>query len=925
MVTIEIKRAIKCGNDLGLFITFPFNQDIVNVMRSLPIRYWHNDNKCWEAPFKYLGSILEDLADFEIEIKADDAAIFQTKKEMPVDYKFKTNPFQHQIDGFNYGLSHDRWLLGDEQGLGKALALNTKVYTPNGYKLMSAICEGDLVIGKNGKPTKVTAVYNHTNVEMYKITFSDGVSIECCKDHLWEIYDQHGKKVVDTKWLFERNVLSIGGSYKYWIDRCDPVQFSCHPVTVHPYVLGALLGDGSLTSNSIGFTTADEEMVTKVNANLREGYVLNSSKSMNKIDYNIIGKKGKRNEIKQNLIELGLWNTNSHTKFIPEVYKYNTVDVRTQVLQGLIDTDGYVTKDNLMQYTTVSKQLCEDVRFLVESLGGIVTYHEKPCKHANKVTGISYTLTIRFDEPQLYCSLTRKRNLLHSRRFKARRNIVSIEKINNADAKCITVDNIDGLYLIDHFVVTHNTKQVIDIAVAKKQQRGYSHCLIVCGVNGLKWNWVNEIATHSNETAYVLGQRVQKGGRVVVKSSEDKLEDAKNLANIDSYFIITNIETLRYKEWTGEYINTRNGKKKKYVYPIADELRNCCNNGTIGMIAADEVHKMKNPDSDQGTQFLKLTADTMIAMTGTPLMNSPLDLYIILKWLGYEDHSYYAFKNHYCEMGGYGNYQIVGYKHLDVLQNQLNEFMLRRLKNDVLDLPEKTLINEYVEMTPKQAKIYKEVRESLLEDIDRIKASTNPLAEMLRLRQATGCTGILSTTINESAKLDRMEEIIEDAVANGKKVVVFSNWTQMTDAVIDRLKDKYSLGVITGETKDAERQGIVMKFQDTPINASMHDRKYDGIDVLIGTIGAMGTGLTLTAGTVEIFMDEPWTMAAKNQAIDRCHRIGQNSNITVYTLLTKNTIDERINAIVEEKGEMSDMLVDGKPVDNRALVDYLLS
>ena len=88
----------------------------------------------------------------------------------------------------------------------------------------------------------------------------------------------------------------------------------------------------------------------------------------------------------------------------------------------------------------------------------------------------------------------------------------------------------------------------------------------------------------------------------------------------------------------------------------------------------------------------------------------------------------------------------------------------------------------------------------------------------------------------------------------------------------------------------------------------------------------MGTGLTLTAGTVEIFVDEPWNKALKDQAEDRCHRIGQKNNITIYTLLTKNTIDERINELVEKKGKMSDALVDGQVVCDKAeLLDYLLS
>lgn len=441
------------------------------------------------------------------------------------------------------------------------------------------------------------------------------------------------------------------------------------------------------------------------------------------------------------------------------------------------------------------------------------------------------------------------------------------------------------------------TKQVIDIAVAKKLALGYKHCLIVCGVNGLKWNWVEEIKTHSNEQAYILGQR-QRAGKTVIGSTADKLNDIMNLfrANDNTpYFIITNVESLRNEQ-------------------IVTKLKLLCQKKIINIVAADEVHKMKNPASQQGKGFLQIQPECKIAMTGTPLMNNPFDLYIILKWLGYEKHTFNAFKHHYATYGGYGGYEVIGYRYLDELQHKLDSIMLRRLKNDVLDLPEKTHITEYVEMTPKQAQIYKEISSEIRMNIDQIKMANNPLAELIRMRQATGYTGILSSKVCESAKLDRMEELVSDAIENNKQVVIFSNWTQMTDVIWERLSKKYKMACITGQTKDSERMDAVNLFQDGTIK------------ILVGTIGAMGTGLTLTAGTVEIFMDEPWNRANKEQAEDRCHRVGTKQNVTIYTIICKDTIDERINELVEKKGKMADALVDGKiQIDKGAMLDFLLS
>ncbi len=358
------------------------------------------------------------------------------------------------------------------------------------------------------------------------------------------------------------------------------------------------------------------------------------------------------------------------------------------------------------------------------------------------------------------------------------------------------------------------------------------------------------------------------------------------------YFLITNVESLRDQD-------------------ILKKVKELVQNGQIEMAAIDEIHKCKNPASQQGKAILQVNPETRIAMTGTPLMNTPLDLYIVLKWLGFEKHSFFQFKKHYCVMGGYGGYEVVGYKNLGELQSNLESLMLRRLKKDALDLPEKFHSIEYVEMSSKQAKIYNEVKQEIKEQIDKIKVSNNPLAQLIRLRQATGFTGILSSQIKESAKLDRLEEIVEELVANGEKAIIFSNWTDMTGPAMERLR-RFNPAIITGEIKDRKEQQE--RFMTDP-----------RCKVIIGTIGAMGAGITLTAASTVIFLDSPWNRANKEQAEDRAHRIGTASNINIITLVCKDTIDERIEELINKKGAMADVLVDGKVDLNKSeVIDYLL-
>ena len=137
----------------------------------------------------------------------------------------------------------------------------------------------------------------------------------------------------------------------------------------------------------------------------------------------------------------------------------------------------------------------------------------------------------------------------------------------------------------------------------------------------------------------------------------------------------------------------------------------------------------------------------------------------------------------------------------------------------------------------------------------------------------------------------------------------------MTDVIMDRLATKgYEPVIITGDTPDTSRQAYVQYFQNEP-----------NCKVIIGTIGAMGTGLTLTAGTVVIFVDEPWNKALFDQAVDRAHRVGTTQNITIYSIMCKGTIDERIHQIIYKKGQLSDAIIDGHIIgDKQAVFDYLL-
>lgn len=432
------------------------------------------------------------------------------------------------------------------------------------------------------------------------------------------------------------------------------------------------------------------------------------------------------------------------------------------------------------------------------------------------------------------------------------------------------------------------TLQIIDLVECLGEK--VKKALIICGVNSLKYNWREEVSKHSNEKGYVLGTRYRKNGKEYLGSTKDKINDLSNLP--DHKYIITNIETLR--------LGAKKIGKYKYDFPIANKIKELCNDGTIGLIAFDECHRAKDSTSLQGKAMLEISAPHMIAMSGTPLMNSPIDLYFPIKWLGYENHSLFEFKRHYCRLGGYNDAEILGYKNLDELRSLVDQIMLRRLKTEVLDLPDKIEKLEYVEMSSKQSKLYLEIQQNTKTLIHQIRMSNNPLSMLLRLRQVTGWCGIIDESIQESAKMQRMIELVEDIVANNQKAIIFSNWTSITEVAV-KLLSKYNPAYITGDVKQEERMDEVDRFQND-----------ERCKVIIGTIGAMGTGLTLTSAQNVIFLDEPWTKALKNQAEDRAHRIGTKGTVSIITLMCKDTIDDRIHDLIEKKGKMSDAIIDGK-------------
>ena len=424
----------------------------------------------------------------------------------------------------------------------------------------------------------------------------------------------------------------------------------------------------------------------------------------------------------------------------------------------------------------------------------------------------------------------------------------------------------------------------ITVALGRKKHNKIKHCLVIVCVNGLKYNYLNEIELHTKSTAKILGASNKKN-----ISTQDKLN---GLDNLDTFFIITNIESLRQKE-------------------ILEKIKKLVRKGEIGCIICDEVHHCKNSGSQQGKALLQLAkyVKYFYGLTGTPIMNSPLDVYVPLKLVGREVTSKYQFLARYAIRGGFGGYSVIGFRNMEELQNKLDMVSIRRLKKDVLELPPKIYIDEYVEMSTKQAKLYENMKKAVMEDINPEMFSVDPLGQLLRLRQVTAFTSIISDTINESAKFERLKEILEET---DEKIIIFSQWTTVTDILYSLLKE-YNPAIVTGKVSD--RQGQIKKFKED-----------ETCKVIVGSIGALGTGFTLTEATIVVFFDEPWTWSTFEQATDRAHRIGTNDSVNIISLICKNTIDEWVHRILKRKKAAGDAVIDKKyNINDKRVLEYLIT
>ena len=470
MITIKYSKPSKLKNvKQSAYVYFEYDRHIVDVIRSIYPRYYDALNKVWEIPYDYVPYLQDNIKNEEFSVVGKPINEKTYKKKTVKDYTLpktlKTTLYDYQKDVFNEGMTYDKYMLLLEPGLGKAQPLYSKVLTPNGFKNMGDITTEDSVIGEDGSPHRVLGVFPQGKKRVYELTFSDGSKCRCSDEHLWTFRLQNHKGRIKTfttsellnSPLFNESYYKQENKYhktwKYYLPQVAPINFNACDVLIDPWLLGMLLGGGSFRYQ-ISLSLYEKYLKEKVEQKIHKyGCALSSCKE-ELGDFNIIGLHGE-NTILTYIRQFGLYMHKSEDKFIPDIYKYNSIEIRLAILQGLIDSDGYIPKGTpYITYSTSSKQLAEDIVFLVHSLGGTCKCVEHTTFYTYggvKKQGLNnFELYIKLSSNMLPATSEKHlKNYSNMRRTSTYRNLRNIEYIGEEECQCIYIDSDTHLYLTD--------------------------------------------------------------------------------------------------------------------------------------------------------------------------------------------------------------------------------------------------------------------------------------------------------------------------------------------------------------------------------------------------------------------------------------------------------------------------------------------
>lgn len=729
-----------------------------------------------------------------------------------------------------------RRLISDEPGLGKGGTPDEIILTPTGRTTYGKVQVGDRVLGSDGSPTTVTGVYRRGVLPVWRITFTDGAQVVVDGDHLWQVRLNGATQIRSTADL-ATNRRGIGAE----IPMCGPARFDppTEPYPLDPYEVGII----------VSWTPGDYPYGQPPVPTRRP------------------------NRFAEAIADLGL-NTHRVHRSIPTRYRLGSPADRLQLLRGLLATDGQLRERGAVAFRTRSSMLRQQVRFIVESLGGT----------ASDDTDDKHGLIIVM--PDGRCPFNGANGLARAweaaDRIEPHRAIARIEPYGSDEVICIAVDAPDHLYLADRFVVTHNTRQGLATAAIRQWDRG----LIVCPPVVLT-NWLDELLASGLISSAEECQIIRTGRK------ERPLGDYRWAIVADSLLAARAATVDRIAAWAPSGV----------IY--------------------DEVHRSKNWESKRSrtmrelAERVRFAGGEVIGMTGTPLVASPTELASIMAITG-QLIDVFGSHSHFCQTYARWNNRFGRWEPRkrslgalgDILYNQV---WVRRMKRDVLAELPRTFVTtqtldvdlrafhdahaEIVEKVETYVEGYAARNEGREPPDDRIRAwAEGNLGLMSPLRKAAGLAKVAAATERITDWIASTVNPNTDSNIEYRPLLVWCHHTEVVDALAESIdaalgeNRRGTWGIIDGATSLRQRDALRHGFQNGEVG------------LLLLNLQAASVGITLTEGSDSLFVESDWNPDQMEQAIGRQERIGQTADrLEATILLASGTLDHRINKVLAAK------------------------
>ena len=427
---------------------------------------------------------------------------------------------------------------------------------------------------------------------------------------------------------------------------------------------------------------------------------------------------------------------------------------------------------------------------------------------------------------------------------------------------------------------TGKTKVLIDNA-AMLYDKGKINGILIVAPKGVIGTWYNqELPTHL--VTHIVSKTVLWQANINQKQ-QDKL-DTLFESGEDLHILIMNVEAF--------------SSEKGAIF--AAKFLNCHKT----LMAIDESTTIKNPKAKRTKNIIKLSKLSKYRriLTGSPVTKNPLDLYSQCEFLDpflLNFASYYSFRNRYAEMkqvnvAGRTIQLVAGFKNLGELSDSVKNFSYRVLKEDCLDLPPKIFMKRQIDLTPEQNKLYKQMKEQALAEMNGKQVTTvNVLTQLMRLHQITCGHFAADDGSIQGIKNNRLSELMDVLEEVERKAIIWAHYQYDIKKIIKEIKKIHGPSSVVdyyGLTPQDERQGNIKKFQDDP-----------RCRFLVGTPSTGGYGITLTAANTVIYYSNGYDLEKRLQSEDRAHRIGQHKPVTYIDILAEETVDEKIVKALRKK------------------------